>query len=334
MDLDVIFLGTAGSMPTASRNTSATLIRRGGERVLVDCGEGTQRRLLESVAGLADLDLILLTHGHADHVLGLPGLLKTYALRDREAPLALYGPSGTRALMRVLAPIVGRLPYPVDVVEVEAGAELRRDGYVLAAEATRHRVASVAWSLVEDDRPGRFDVEEARRRGVPPGPLFGLLQRGLDVRLDDGTLVPAAGIVGEDRRGRRLVFSGDTRPCDAVLAAALDADLLVHEATFLDEDIDRARQTQHSTAREAAELAAEADVALLALTHLSTRYPVRAVKEAARAVFAATVLPRDLDRIDVPFPERGEPRIVRRGGAEQRDPSTSPTPDEVSTREQ
>ena len=319
MDLDVIFLGTAASAPTATRSTAATLIRRGGERLLIDCGEGTQRRLMRSAAGLGDLDTILLTHVHADHTLGLPGLLKTFALRERTAPLALYGPPGTRALMRVMQPLIGRLPFPFATVEVEPGGEVSGDGYTLHAPATRHRVASVAWALVEDDRPGRFDVAEARRRGVPAGPLFGLLQQGHDVTLDDGTVVVADGVVGEARTGRRLVFSGDTRPCDAVLAAALDADVLVHEATFLDADLDRARETLHSTAREAAELAREAGVALLALTHVSTRYPVRAIKAEARAVFAGTVVPRDLDLVDVPFPERGEPRMVRGGGAAQAD---------------
>ena len=319
MDLDVIFLGTAGSAPTATRSTAATLIRRGGERLLVDCGEGTQRRLMRSVAGLVDLDTILLTHVHADHTLGLPGLLKTFALRERSAPLALYGPPGTKALMRVLQPLIGRLPFALATVEVEPGGEVRGDGYALHAPATRHRVASVAWALVEDDRPGRFDVDEARRRGVPEGPLFGRLQAGHDVTLPDGTLVPAAGIVGEARTGRRLVFSGDTRPCDGVLAAALRADLLVHEATFLDEDLDRARETLHSTAREAAELARDADVALLALTHVSTRYAVRQIKSEARAVFPDVEVPRDLDLVDVPFPERGEPRMVRGGGAAEAD---------------
>jgi ribonuclease Z len=221
--------------------------------------------------------------------------------------------------MRVLQPIVGRLPFPFATVEIEPGGEVRGDGYVLHAPATRHRgVPAVAWALVEEDRPGRFDVEEARRRGVPPGPLFGRLQRGEDVTLADGTVVAADGIVGEPRTGRRVVFSGDTRPCDSVLAAALRADVLVHEATFLDEDLDRARETGHSTAREAAELARDADVGLLLLTHLSTRYAVRDVKAEARQVFADAEVPRDLDAVEVPFPERGRPRMVRGGGlAEQ-----------------
>ena len=317
MNLDVIFLGTAGSVPTPHRITSATLIRRGGERLLVDCGEGVQRRLMQSAAGLSDIEVVLLTHLHADHYLGLPGLLKTFDLRERTAPLALYGPPGTRALLRALQPIVGRLAFPFVAVDIDPGDEVACDGYRLQAVPTVHRVPSIGWALVEDDRPGRFDVAEARRRGVPEGPLFGRLQHGEDVTLDDGTVVRATDIVGEDRGGRRIVISGDTRPCDGVLAAALGADLLVHEATFLDQERERARDTKHSTAREAAELAAEAGVALLALIHLSTRYPPRAVKDEARAVFANAHAPRDLDLAELPFRERGEPRIVHGGGAQR-----------------
>jgi ribonuclease Z len=317
LDLDVIFLGTAGSVPTASRITSATLIRRGGERILVDCGEGAQRRLMQSAAGLADIELILLTHAHTDHYLGLPGLLKTFDLRERTAPLALYGPPGTRALVASLAPIIGRLSFPFVVIDLAAGEEVACDGYRLVAIPTVHRGPSCGWSLVEDDRPGRFDVDEARRRGVPEGRLFGRLQHGEDVELADGTVVRAAEIVGEDRLGRRIVISGDTRPCDGVLAAALGADLLVHEATFLVDEWERARETRHSTAQEAAELAAEAGVTMLALTHLSTRYAPRAVKEEARAIFPNTHAPRDLDSVELPFRERGEPRIVHGGGAQR-----------------
>ena len=316
MDLDVIFLGTAGSVPSASRQTAATLIRRGGERILVDCGEGTQRRLMQSAAGLTDIDTILITHGHADHILGLPGLLRTFALRERTAPLALYGPEGIRGVLDSLAPVIGKLPYPFAAVEVEPGTEIAGDGCRFEAIGTRHRVKSVGWALIEEDRPGRFDVERAAALGVPNGPLYGRLQRGEAVELDDGTRVDpiAEGLVGEDRLGRTLVFSGDTRPCDAIVARAVDADLLVHEATFLDEDLDRARDTHHSTAREAAELAVEARVRMLALTHVSMRSSPKQVKAEAEAIHPNVVVPRDLDLIEIPFRERGEPVFVKDGG--------------------
>jgi len=314
VDLDVILLGTAGSVPTASRQTAATLIRRGGERILVDCGEGTQRRLIQSAAGLSDIDLILLTHGHGDHILGLPGMLRTFALRERTQPLALYGPKGTTKLLRDLHPVIGKLPYPFQVIEVEPGTAIECADYVLEAIGTRHRVPSVGWALVEDDRPGRFDVDKARALGIPEGPLFGALQRGESVTLEDGTVVTPDGLVGEDRLGRTVVISGDTRPCDAMVASALDADVLIHEATFLDEEIERARETMHTTAREAAELAQEARVRLLALTHLSMRSPPRLILAEAEAVHPNVVVPRDLDLIEVPFRERGAPRLVREGG--------------------
>ena len=324
MDLDVLFLGTAASAPTARRSVAATLIRRGGERILVDCGEGTQRQLMTSAWGLAELDLVLLTHPHGDHVLGLPGLLKTLSLRERTAPLRVAGPAGTRALLRALAPLVGRLSYATDVVELGAGAQLGGDGYRIEAVPTVHSVPSVGYALVEEDRRGRFDAEEAARRGVPFGPLFGELQRGRDVTLADGSVVAAAGIVGEDRAGRRVVLSGDTRPCDAILAASVNADLLVHEATFLDEDLARARETRHSTAREAAELAAEAGVDLLCLTHVSTRYPASAIKAEARSIHEDVEVPRDFDLVAVPYRERGRPELVRGGGRDGAEPANPP----------
>jgi ribonuclease Z len=312
VNLDVFFLGTAASVPTTTRITTATLIRRGGERILVDCGEGVQRRLMQSAAGLVDVDVILLTHAHADHYLGLPGLLKTFGLREREAPLTVYGPPGTGALVAALRPLIGRVSFPFVSVDVEPGEDITCDGYRLEAVPTVHRVPSVGWALVEDPRPGRFDVDEARRRGVPEGPAFGVLQRGGDVTLADARVVHAAEVVGEPRAGRRVVISGDTRPCDGVLAASLKASLLVHEATFMHEEQARARETRHATAREAAQLAAEAGVAMLFLTHVSTRYAPRAVRDEARREFAATYVPRDLDAAEIPFPERGGPRIVQR----------------------
>jgi ribonuclease Z len=314
VELDVVFLGTAGSTPTARRAPAATLIRRGGDRILLDCGEGTQRHLLRSQVGLIDLDVVLFSHYHADHVLGLPGLLKTYDLRGREQGLELYGPHGLGQLLAVFAPIVGRLGFPLHTRELADGEEIPGDGYRLIAHAVDHRGPSVAWELSEDARPGQFDVEEARRLGVPEGPAFGELQRGRAVTAADGSTVEPAAVLGPARRGRTVVFSGDTRPCAAVRRAALGADLLVHEASFAAADAERARETRHSTATEAAELAAASSVSLLALTHLGARTAPREIKEEARAVFADTVVPRDFDTIELPLPERGVPQL-RRGGA-------------------
>jgi ribonuclease Z len=305
MDLDVVFLGTAGSMPTARRGLSATLIRRGGERLLVDCGEGTQRQLIRSV-GLVDLDAVFVTHFHADHVLGLPGMLKTFGLQGRERPLEVYGPPGLRRLFKVLAPLIGKTPFDVRTVELESGEDLERDGYAVAAFSVAHRVPAHGYALVEEDRPGRFDEQRAKELGVVPGPDFGRLQRGQAVPGASGEVTPEQ-VLGEARLGRRIVFSGDSAPCDMTRAEAHSADLLVHEATFMHEDLARARETGHSTARQAAMLAADAEVALLALTHVSTRYPIGPLRDEARAEFERTIVPRDFDRVEIPFPERGEP---------------------------
>jgi len=309
MDLDVVFIGTAGSAPTARRGLPATLIRRGGERLLIDCGEGTQRQLIRSV-GLVDLDDVFITHFHADHVLGLPGMLKTFGLQGRERPLRVYGPPGLRQLFKVLGPLIGKPGFDIRVGELESGEDLERDGYAIAAFSVKHRVPAFGYALIEDDRPGRFDEERARALGVEPGPDFGRLQRGETVETAAGTVAPEQ-VLGERRLGRKLVFSGDTAPCDMVRGEAAGADLLVHEATFVHDDLARARETGHSTARQAAMLAADADAGLLALTHLSTRYLVRDVRDEARAEFADTVVPRDFDRIEVPFPERGRAVLVR-----------------------
>src|SRR3954462_6463119 len=305
MDLSLFFAGTAGSVPTARRGMPAVLIRRGGDRLLFDCGEGTQRQLLRSV-GLPDIGAVFLTHHHADHWLGLPGMLKSFDLRDRDASLAVYGPPGTAELMRAMRVVYGRLRYPFDVVELEAGEAVCYDGYEVAAFNVRHRTQAFGYAIVEDDRPGRFDDKLATELGVPFGPDFGRLQRGETV---NG--VHPEQVIGPARPGRRIVLSGDTAPCEMVRVAADGADVLVHEATFVEEERERAFETGHSPARPAAGIAAEAGVRLLALTHVSTRYAGGEIRDEARAVFPRTELPRDFDAIDIPLPEKGEPELVR-----------------------
>ena len=314
MDLDLVFLGTSASMPTAQRAPAAFLLRRGGERLLFDCAEGTQRQLQRSSVGLPDLEEIFLTHLHADHYLGLPGMLKTFALRGRDEPgLTVYGPRGTKELFSRLRPFIGRLPYPLTAVELEPGETLERGEYRLATFAVDHGVSAIGWSLVEDERPGRFDVDAADALGVPSGPERGALQRGEPVTLADGRAVTPAEVLGEARPGRKLVLTGDTAPSPSVVQAAHLADLLVHEATFSAEERERARETLHSTAAEAAEVAQLADVKLLALTHVSTRYFGPELAREAREIFPETVVPRDFDVIEVPFPDRGPPHLVKSG---------------------
>ncbi len=306
MDMSLFFAGTAGSVPSARRGLPAVLLRRGGDRVLFDCGEGTQRQLVRSV-GLTDVDSVFVTHFHADHWLGLPGMLKSFALRERDQPLSVHGPRGLADLMGAMRIVYGRLPYELSIVELEPTQAVARDGYVIAAVPVSHRSASsFGYAIVEDARPGHLDARLAEELGVRPGPDFGRLQRGETV---DG--VTPAQVMGPTREGRKIVLSGDTAPCEALAAAAHEADLLVHEATFAEEERARARQTAHSTARQAAELARDAHVRMLALTHVSSRYAGGELRDEARAVFAPTEAPRDFDTIEVPFPERGAPELVR-----------------------
>jgi ribonuclease Z len=313
VDLDIVFLGTSASAPTAGRAPTALLVRRGGDRLLFDCAEGTQRQLMRSVLGLPDLEEVFLTHFHADHYLGLPGMLKTFALRGRELPLTVYGPPGLRELFATLRRVFGKLTYPVDVEELRAGEALERDGYRILVFPVHHGVSAVGYALDEDARPGRFDVEAADALGVPFGPERGALQRGESITLPDGRTLTPDSVLGAARRGRRVVITGDTAPTETVRVLAEDADVLVHEATFTEDERERAAETLHSTARQAAEVGAAARVRLLALTHLSPRYLGSEVLEEARAVYPATVAPRDFDVIEVPFPERGEPTLVKRG---------------------
>ena len=315
MDLDLVFLGTSGSMPTAQRAPAAFMLRRGGERLLFDCAEGTQRQLQRSSVGLPDIEEIFLTHYHADHFLGLPGMLKTFALRGREEPaLTVHGPRGLRDLFAKLRPFLGRLPYELRLVELEAGDALERGEYVLEAIAVDHGVNAVGYALVEHERPGRFDVDTADALGVPPGPERGILQGGDPVTLSDGRVITPDEVLGPARPGRKIVLTGDTAPSPRVVQSAYKADLLVHEATFSEEEKERARETMHATAADAAEVAKLAEVRQLALTHLSSRYFGPDLAREARAVFPETIVPRDFDLVEVPFPERGGPQLVK-GGA-------------------
>jgi ribonuclease Z len=314
MDLDIVFLGTSGSMPTADRSPTALLVRRGGDKLLFDCAEGTQRQMLRSSVGLLDLREVFLTHYHADHYLGLPGMLKTFALRGREVPITIYGPPGLVTLFGSLRRIFGKLPYQYDLVELGPSEALERGDYRIVPFRVAHGVSSIGYALVEDDRPGRFDVETADALGVPPGPERGRLQDGEPVVLADGRTITPGQVLGRPRPGRTVVIAGDTAPSPTVVEAARGGDVLVHEATFLEDERERARETAHSTAHEAAEVAREAGVGLLALTHLSTRYFGPDAAREARAVFPETVVPRDFDIIDVRFEERGGPLLLK-GGA-------------------
>jgi ribonuclease Z len=326
VDLDLVFFGTSASVPTAQRAPSAILLRRGGDRLLVDCAEGTQRQMLRSAIGLIELREIFLTHYHADHYLGLPGMLKTFALRGRELPLTVYGPPGLGDLFAALRRIFGKLTYHLELVQLEPGDVLARGDYVLTTFLVGHVVSALGYALVEQPRPGRFDVAAADALGVEPR-ARGLLQRGESVTLGEGRVVTPDEVLGPPRDGRKVVIAGDTAPAPSVVEAARGADVLVHEATFLDEERERAQETAHSTALEAAAVAREADVALLVLTHLSNRYFGPELAREARTIFPDTVVPKDFDVVEVPFPERGAPRLVRGGALRAGDRGVEPAPE-------
>ncbi len=318
MELSVAFLGTGGAVPSARRNTASVLVVRGGERLLFDCGEGTQRQMQRSL-GLVQVDAIFFTHFHADHFLGLPGLLKTYDLTERETPLTVYGPRGLRDLFQSMARVIGRIDYPLELVELDAYDAVPLQDAEVRAFPVEHSARAHGYSLVEEGRPGRFDPEAAKQLGVAEGPAFAALQRGETVQGSRGPVAPDQ-VMGESRAGRTVVITGDTAPCRATVEAARGAELLVHDASFAEEEAQRAADTGHSTVGQAAAVAREAEVEMLALVHISSRYHVGTVLDEAREVFEPTIAPRDFDLIEIPFPERGEPRLVPNGARERTEP--------------
>ncbi len=307
MSLRVTFLGTGGAVPTTERAPSALFVNREGDRLLFDCGEGTQRGMMRFNTGFG-IDRLFVSHLHGDHVLGIPGLVQTLGFNDRTEPLTVHCPPGTAADLDDLIHAVGHQPgFPVRVEPVAPGeVAFETDEYAVSAFETAHRTRSQGYVLAENDRPGRFDRPRAEELGVPVGPAFGRLHAGETVELEDGTVVEPDQVVGPPRPGRTLVYTADTRPRERTVEVAADADLLVHDATFADEMADRARDTAHSTGREAGEIAQRAGVDRLALVHISSRYagdasPIR--REARGAFDGECLLPDDGDRIEVPFPD-------------------------------
>lgn len=298
----VTFLGTAASRPTVSRNVSGLAIAREGELLMFDCGEGTQRQMMRYGTGFS-LNDIFFTHMHADHFLGVIGLLRTLGLQAREEPIHLWAPVGGRAILRDAVHLgVERVTFDVHIHEVQPDEPIERDGYDIVPFRAMHGPAAVGYALIEHERLGRFNPDRARELGVPEGPLFGQLHRGEPVEVD-GRLIRPEKVVGERRPGRRVVYTGDSRPSKITIKYAQDADLLIHDATFGDDEADRARDTGHSTAREAAQVARQAGALRLALTHISSRYAEdsRILEREARDLFQASFVAYDGQQIEIPF---------------------------------
>ena len=301
--LSITFLGTSASIPTIDRNVAGLAVQREGETILFDCGEGSQRQMMRYGVGFSFRE-IFFTHYHADHMLGVTGLLRTLGLQDRSAPVLLYGPKGAQRVLGAAITLgIERNKFPVEILEVKPGDRLARDEYDIVVFETDHRADTVGFALVEHARLGRFNPDRARELGIPEGPLWGELHRGKPITLPDGRTIGPSDLVGAPRRGRVLVYTGDTRPHLGVIEAARGADLLVHEATFGGDEQDRARETGHSTAAEAARVAVEAGARRLALTHISSRYNRDAAEllAEARAVFPETIIARDGMTLDVPY---------------------------------
>ena len=307
--LKLTFLGTGAACPSLERNVSSIALAREGETMLFDCGEGTQRQMMRYGVTFAFRE-IFFTHFHSDHLLGVIGLVRTLGLlnvfggEERRDGLVLYGPKGAKRILQHAMEVgIERVKFPLEIIELRPGDRLGRGDYDIVTFETDHRADTIGYALVEHQRLGRFDPDRARELGIPEGPLWGKIHKGETITLEDGRRIAPSELVGEARPGRTVVISGDTRPVAALEEAAKGADLLVHEATFSQEDHQRARETGHSTSLEAAEIAARAGVRQLVLTHISPRYSREAPEllAEARAVFPETVIARDGMEIEVAF---------------------------------
>jgi len=303
-DLRVVFLGTSGSMPTRERNLPAIAIRRGGELLLFDCGEATQRQMISAHIGFKPKTYIFISHMHLDHISGLPGLIHTLSLLNRQDPVEIFGPSNLSEYVQLIAKTARvDLPFPITVHRITEGLIHRGKDYGVHAALVDHDVPCFAYALIEDERPGRFYPDRARELGVPEGPLWARLKKGFPVTLPSGVVVKPQEVCGPKRAGRRIVYSADTRPTDAVVKLAKNADVLIHDATFDDDLLEKAATDGHSTPSQAAEVARKAGAKRLILTHISARYKsAEPLLEQAKKIFPHVDVAEDFMEIDLPFP--------------------------------
>jgi ribonuclease Z len=299
--LRITFLGTGGSWPTVKRNVSSIAIKRGSEIILFDCGEGTQRQFQQSSLSYMQISKIFITHFHGDHFLGLPGLIQTMQLNDRDRPLHLYGPEGMEKLTSQLLTLgYFRPSYKIIPHDITDGQEIEFEDYNVAASRVYHNVPAFSYCLKEHQRPGKFNKSKALKMGIPEGPLFSKLQKGQTITLPRGEKITPDMILGPSRRGRKIVISGDTKPFEKMIAFSKDADILIHEATFDSRLEDIAKEYGHTTASQAAEIAKKAGVEKLFLVHISPRYlDFHVLEDEARNVFPHSFVPKDFQEVEV-----------------------------------
>jgi len=310
--LQITFLGTSSGIPTRFRNVSAVAVRlpQRAEVWLFDCGEGTQHQFLRSELRVSQLKRIFITHMHGDHIFGLTGLLASCGLAGNVDRLDIYGPKPLKDYLQgCLQHSQTHLSYPLQVHTTQPGLIYEDEEYVVSCQPLKHRIPAFGYRLQEKDRPGRFDVEQAKALGIPPGPLYGKLKAGATVTLEDGRQVDGKTLCGPDCPGRSVVYCTDTIFCDSAVELAQGADVLIHEATFAHQDADMAFQRLHSTSTMAAQVALAAGVKQLILTHFSPRYtPANSItledlKAEAQAIFPNTCLSHDFFTYDITAPE-------------------------------
>ncbi len=304
MQLKITFLGTSGTVPSVNRNPSAILIQYGGERILFDCGEGTQRQMMIARTGFSGLNSVFITHMHTDHFIGVFGLIETLSLNERKDKLTFYVPAEKAKFLSTLFRMFGyhNLSFPIEVVGLSDGDEVNFGRFKIVAFKTEHTTPSLGYALIERERPGKFDRAKAEALGIPPGPLYAKLVRGESIEINGRVITPEM-VVGPPRPGRKIVYTGDTRPCERTVEIARDADILIHDASFTSNLQKWAEETKHSTAREAAEIAKRAGVRQLILTHISARYSKDATSllEEAKSVFENVMVAEDLMSIEVKY---------------------------------
>ncbi|MBO2943039.1 ribonuclease Z [Paenibacillus sp. F411] len=299
--MELYFLGTNAGVPSLQRNVTSVALRLLEERGtiwLFDCGEGTQHQILRSPLKLSKLEYIFVTHMHGDHIFGLPGLLSSRGAQGASTKVTVFGPVGIQSFLQTALTLSqSRVNYPLDIVEHDGGVLHEDDTFKVEAARLEHRVDSYGYRITEKDRPGSLDLDQLQALGLKPGPLYGRLKRGESVELREGEMLHPSQVLLAPKKGRIVTILGDTRPCENVVPLAQDADVLLHEATFMHELADTAAEYFHSTSTQAAEAALQANARQLLLTHFSSRYKdvehLQPLLEEAKAVFPNTKLAED-----------------------------------------